>query len=287
MPAQLAASGSRAMLSCSTRTFIQSSSRPIMSEQTGLSRLVSLPAASARRRPRSTASADGDALGDGEHDRDVDDDAARGRVLEGQEARGGHGNFTWMFGASVLKWTRLVGHPRRVAVVGRVRLERQPALRPVVGVEHGLRGSRRRVRPSPRSAPRSARPRTRPGSPRTSRGPAGPSGPSPSSSPRARSPGSRWRPVPPRSTAYSSSATAQESFQKSVGVASTIRRQRAVDGGERGGHEFSVAVRPAIAAAVEIIDDRCCSCKWSSRAVTPGALPRVRVRASRTAGSSS
>ena len=30
-------------------------------------------------------------------------------------------------------------------------------------------------------------------------------------------------PVPPRSTAYASSATAQESFQKSVGVASTIR----------------------------------------------------------------
>ena len=31
-------------------------------------------------------------------------------------------------------------------------------------------------------------------------------------------------PVPPRSTAYASSATAQESFQKSVGVDSTIRR---------------------------------------------------------------
>ena len=78
-------------------TFTQSSSRPIMSEQTGLNRLVSACRLVA---PEAALDgfADGDRLGDAECDSGVDDHTASRRFLEGSQAGGGGRDFTWMFG---------------------------------------------------------------------------------------------------------------------------------------------------------------------------------------------
>ena len=67
-------------------------------------------------------------------------------------------------------------------------------------------------------------------------------------------------PVPPRSTAYASSATAQESFQKSVGVRSHHAGQRAVDRDQ--GHRVVSSVAATGAAGSQFISQA-----WSGSSV--------------------
>ena len=171
----------------------------------------------------------GDALGDREHDGDVGDDAARGRVLHRLEARGRARELDLDVGGQGAEVDGLVGHPLRVPVVGGVRLEREATLLPVVGVEDRLQDPRAAGAHLLDQRPGRARPRTRWGS----------------AAIISRTRGTQWSfsffitsstitgfevaPVPPRSTAYASSATAQESFQKSVGVDVDHPQERAVD----------------------------------------------------------
>ena len=132
------------MSSRSTRTFTQSSSRPISSEQTGLNRLA-VPAV--RLVPSEAALdrvADRDRLGDGERDRGVDDDPSCGRLLDGHEAGRRGRELDLDVRGELAEPDALLRHPVGVAVVGGVRLERQAALASVLAREHRGEDGRRR-----------------------------------------------------------------------------------------------------------------------------------------------
>ena len=80
--------------------------------------------------------ADGDRLGDRERDSRVDDDAPRGRFLDRDEAGGRGRELDLDVRRERAEPDPLLRHALGVAVVGRVGLERQPALPPVLALEH-------------------------------------------------------------------------------------------------------------------------------------------------------
>ena len=85
-------------------------------------------------------------LRDGERDRRVDADAAGRGLFDGDDAGRGRRELDVEVGGQAGEADGLLDHPRRVAVVGRVRLDRQPAL-PAgrLGVDRERAAPRRRT----------------------------------------------------------------------------------------------------------------------------------------------
>ena len=129
------------MSSRSTRTRIQSSTRPTMIVQTGVTAVASAAGRSQRIEPALHGLADRDRLGDREADRGIDADAGRGRLFDRQDPGPCRRELDLDVRGEARETDPLLEHPFGVRVVGRVRLHRQAALAPTFSdedrLEHG------------------------------------------------------------------------------------------------------------------------------------------------------
>ena len=122
----------------STTTRSQSSTRPIMSVTTGPMRCVSRPSASRRRRPRSMASAAAIACATVKLTVTLTLTPRNVASSMRSDPRGRRRQLHDDIGRDAGELDGLLDHLRRRPEQHRVRLDREPALPPGVGLEHGL-----------------------------------------------------------------------------------------------------------------------------------------------------
>ena len=129
------------MSSRSARTRIQSSTRPTMIVQTGVTAVDVAAGGGQRIQPALDGLGDGDRLGDREADRGIDADAGRGRLFDRQDPGPCRRELDLDVRGEAREADPLLEHPFGVRVVGRVRLHRQAALAATLAhedrLEHG------------------------------------------------------------------------------------------------------------------------------------------------------